>query len=271
MLGMSEHVVLELNSLGSNEARVAYKALLVSYLTEHKDALDDDSLRRLESNPLRVLDSKNPDVQAIVADAPKLIDYLDDDSKAHFEQLMERLDGSGIQYRVNPSLVRGLDYYNRTVFEWVTDSLGAQGTVCAGGRYDGLVEQLGGKATSAVGFALGLERLVLMLQELNLMSDVSAKPDIYISALGELAETFSTKVSETLRDACPDLKILMHCGGGNFKKQMKRADASGAEIALIIGENEVENSQVTLKYMREQKEQRTVSLEQLTAIVSNKE
>ena len=269
MLGMSEHVVLELNSLGSNEARVAYKETLVKYLREHKEALDEDSLRRLDTNPLRVLDSKNPDVQVIVADAPKLIDCLDADSEAHFVQLRERLDACGIQYRVNPALVRGLDYYNRTVFEWVTDSLGAQGTVCAGGRYDGLVQQLGGKTTPAVGFALGLERLVLMLQELNLMTNVSSKPDIYVSALGNVAEAFSVIVAETLRNELPNLRILSHCGGGNFKKQMKRADASGAAITLIIGDKEAEAEQVTVKYMREQKEQQSMSLEQLVTVLLN--
>ena len=265
---MSEHVTLELNSLGSNEARANYKDKLVSYLSEHKDKLDEDSQRRLESNPLRVLDSKNPDVQAIVADAPKLIDHLDEDSKVHFEQLMERLDNLGIKYRVNPSLVRGLDYYNRTVFEWVTESLGAQGTVCAGGRYDGLVEQLGGKTTPAVGFALGLERLVLMLQELNLIEQINSV-DVYVCAIGSTAEVFSIKVAETLRDELPSLGVLTHCGGGNFKKQMKRADASGASIALVIGDSEAEQQVVSVKYLRENKEQQTMSVEQLVAFLSN--
>ncbi|TDF39396.1 histidine--tRNA ligase [Alteromonadaceae bacterium M269] len=268
LLGMSEHVTLELNSLGSNEARANYKDKLVSYLSEHKDKLDEDSQRRLESNPLRVLDSKNPDVQAIVTDAPKLIDHLDEDSKVHFEQLMERLDNLGIKYRVNPSLVRGLDYYNRTVFEWVTESLGAQGTVCAGGRYDGLVEQLGGKTTPAVGFALGLERLVLMLQELNLIEQINSV-DVYVSAIGITAEVFSIKVAETLRDELPSLGVLTHCGGGNFKKQMKRADASGASIALVIGDSEAEQQVVSVKYLRENKEQQTMSVEQLVAFLSN--
>jgi histidyl-tRNA synthetase len=271
VLGMSEHVVLELNSLGSNEARAAYKDTLIAYLSKHKDALDDDSLRRLESNPLRVLDSKNPEVQAVVVNAPKLIDHLDSDSERHFSQLRERLDASGIKYRVNPALVRGLDYYNRTVFEWVTDSLGAQGTVCAGGRYDGLVQQLGGKATTAVGFALGLERLVLMLQELDLITHVSSNVDVYVCALGDAAETFSVNVAEKLRDVLPNLRIMNHCGGGNFKKQMKRADASGAAMTLIIGDSEVEANLVTVKMMREQQEQQSISVEQLITILSNKQ
>lgn len=271
MLGMSEHVLLEINSLGSNEARTAYKETLVNYLRAHKESLDEDSLRRLESNPLRVLDSKNPDVQAVVANAPMLIDHLDEDSALHFNQLRERLDAFGIQYRINPSLVRGLDYYNRTVFEWVTESLGAQGTVCAGGRYDGLVQQLGGKATPAVGFALGLERLILMLQELDLMGNATSNIDVYVCALGDAAELFSVEVAERLRDKLPHLKVMNHCGGGNFKKQMKRADASGAAITLIIGDSEAETNQVTVKAMREQKEQQSMSIEQLIATLSNKQ
>jgi histidyl-tRNA synthetase len=271
MLGMSEHVLLEINSLGSNEARTAYKETLVNYLRAHKESLDEDSLRRLESNPLRVLDSKNPDVQAVVANAPMLIDHLDEDSALHFNQLRERLDAFGIQYRINPSLVRGLDYYNRTVFEWVTESLGAQGTVCAGGRYDGLVQQLGGKATPAVGFALGLERLILMLQELDLMGNATSNIDVYVCALGDAAELFSVEVAERLRDKLPHLKVMNHCGGGNFKKQMKRADASGAAITLIIGDSEAETNQVTVKAMREQKDQQSMSIEQLIATLSNKQ
>ncbi|MFT2093010.1 histidine--tRNA ligase [Paraglaciecola sp. 2405UD69-4] len=262
--GISQHVTLEINSLGSSEARAAYKEQLVAYLNERKELLDEDSLRRLETNPLRVLDSKNPQVQEAVKDAPKLIDCLDEDSEKHFKGLCERLDSFGIQYRVNPALVRGLDYYNRTVFEWVTDSLGSQGTVCAGGRYDGLVEQLGGKSTQGVGFAMGLERLILMLQTLELDKDVAPSVDVYITAMGDSVELYARQISESLRDAIPQLKVMNHNGGGNFKKQMKRADNSGAKIALVIGENEKDNGQVAVKYLREQQPQQLVANDELT-------
>jgi histidyl-tRNA synthetase len=262
--GISQNVILEINSLGSTEARVSYKEQLVAFLKTRESELDEDSLRRLQTNPLRVLDSKNPQVQNAVKDAPKLIDCLDEESAKHFQGLCERLDNLGIQYRVNPALVRGLDYYNRTVFEWVTDSLGSQGTVCAGGRYDGLVEQLGGKATQGVGFAMGLERLVLMLQTLELDKNLVSVVDVYVTAMDESVELYARKVSETLRDDLPQLKIMNHCGGGNFKKQMKRADQSGANIALIIGQDEMASQQVTIKYLREQQPQETVSLNDLT-------
>jgi histidyl-tRNA synthetase len=257
--GITEHVSLEINSLGSNQARADYKEKLVAFLHTRQDELDEDSLRRLESNPLRVLDSKNPQVQAVVKDAPKLIDCLDEESAQHFTALCERLDSFGIQYRVNPSLVRGLDYYNRTVFEWVTQSLGAQGTVCAGGRYDGLVEQLGGKSTAGVGFAIGLERLVLMLETLDLDNKVAAPVDIYVTALDASVETYAWQITEQLRDVMPDLRIMNHCGGGNIKKQMKKADASGANLALLIGGGELQEQSVTIKYLREQQEQVSVS------------
>jgi histidyl-tRNA synthetase len=263
-LGISQNVVLEINSLGSTEARVSYKEQLVAFLKTRESELDEDSLRRLQTNPLRVLDSKNTQVQNAVKDAPKLIDCLDEESAKHFQGLCERLDNLGIQYRVNPALVRGLDYYNRTVFEWVTDSLGSQGTVCAGGRYDGLVEQLGGKATQGVGFAMGLERLVLMLQTLELDKNLVSVVDVYVTAMDESVELYARKVSETLRDDLPQIKIMNHCGGGNFKKQMKRADQSGANIALIIGQDEMASQQVTIKYLREQQPQETVSLNDLT-------
>jgi histidyl-tRNA synthetase len=262
--GISQNVILEINSLGSTEARVSYKEQLVAFLKTRESELDEDSLRRLQTNPLRVLDSKNPQVQNAVKDAPKLIDCLDEESAKHFQGLCERLDNLGIQYRVNPALVRGLDYYNRTVFEWVTDSLGSQGTVCAGGRYDGLVEQLGGKATQGVGFAMGLERLVLMLQTLELDKNLVSVVDVYVTAMDESVELYARKVSETLRDDLPQIKIMNHCGGGNFKKQMKRADQSGANIALIIGQDEMASQQVTIKYLREQQPQETVSLNDLT-------
>jgi histidyl-tRNA synthetase len=265
--GINEYVTLEINSLGSSEARVALKAQLVAFLKTRISELDEDSLRRLESNPLRVLDSKNPQVQNVVKDAPRLIDSLDKESAIHFQGLCERLDNLGIKYRVNPALVRGLDYYNRTVFEWVTDSLGSQGTVCAGGRYDGLVEQLGGKATQGVGFAIGLERLVLMLQTFELDKNVESVVDIYVTAMDESVEFYAIEVSELLRDALPQVKVMNHCGSGNFKKQMKRADQSGASLALIIGMDEMVSQQVAVKYLREKKPQEIISVDELTYFI----
>lgn len=262
--GISQNVTLEINSLGSTEARASYKEQLVAFLKTRESELDEDSLRRLQTNPLRVLDSKNPQVQKAIKDAPQLIDCLDEESAKHFQGLCERLDNLGIKYRVNPALVRGLDYYNRTVFEWVTDSLGSQGTVCAGGRYDGLVEQLGGKATQGVGFAMGLERLVLMLQTLKLDKDLVSVVDIYVTAMDESVELYARQVSEKLRDALPQIKLMNHCGGGNFKKQMKRADQSGASIAFIIGQDEMETQQVAVKYLREKQPQEIVSINELT-------
>lgn len=266
--GIQDNVVLELNSLGSNEARAAYKDKLVAFLSQHKDKLDEDSLRRLESNPLRILDSKNPEVQAVVVDAPKLSDNLDEESEQHFQQLCERLDALGIQYQVNERLVRGLDYYNRTVFEWVTKDLGAQGTVCAGGRYDGLVAQLGGKTTPAVGFAMGLERLALLLEQKTDLA-IPESVDVYIAATGIDAEVASTQLGETLRNALPQVRIQNHCGGGNFKKQMKRADKSGAQVALIIGESEFDSGTVTLKHLRQEAAQQSVKLEDVAALVDS--
>ncbi|WP_345841974.1 histidine--tRNA ligase [Shewanella algae] len=249
-LGLTEHVSLELNTLGDSEERAAYREALVAFLEQHKDKLDEDSQRRMYSNPLRVLDSKVQQVQALLADAPALMDYLGEDSKAHFARLCELLEAVGIQYRVNPRLVRGLDYYNRTVFEWVTDSLGAQGTVLAGGRYDGLVSQLGGKETPAVGFAMGLERIVLLLETLKLNADVAAEVDVYVTAMGDDCVIEAMKIAQELREKLPKLKVMSHCGGGNFKKQMKRADKSGAGFALIIGETELANNKVAVKPLR---------------------
>ncbi|GAB1047955.1 histidine--tRNA ligase [Shewanella algae] len=249
-LGLTEHVSLELNTLGDSDERAAYREALVAFLEQHKDKLDEDSQRRMYSNPLRVLDSKDQQVQALLADAPALMDYLGEDSKAHFARLCELLEAVGIQYRVNPRLVRGLDYYNRTVFEWVTDSLGAQGTVLAGGRYDGLVSQLGGKETPAVGFAMGLERIVLLLETLELNADVAAEVDVYVTAMGDDCVIEAMKIAQELREKLPKLKVMSHCGGGNFKKQMKRADKSGAGFALIIGETELANNKVAVKPLR---------------------
>ncbi len=256
-LGLQQ-VSLQINSLGTAAARVDFRAALVEFLRAHRGRLDADSLRRLESNPLRVLDSKNPDIQALLADAPRLSDYIDDQSREHFQHLCDHLDAAGIDYSVNPRLVRGLDYYGRTVFEWVTDQLGAQGTVCAGGRYDALVEYLGGKATSAVGFALGLERLIALLeqQQTQLPSDT---PHLYIVALGEHAQRASLGLAEQLREALPRLRILTHCGGGSFKSQFKKADRSGAPYALVLGDEEVARGEAGLKPLREHGEQHNVA------------
>jgi len=266
-LGIDSHVELQLNSLGSNEARALYKEALVSYLALHEDKLDDDSKRRMKTNPLRVLDSKNKDVQAVLVNAPKLSEHLDDESVAHFKKLQQYLDAAGISYVINERLVRGLDYYNRTVFEWVTSSLGAQGTICAGGRYDGLVEQLGGKATPAVGFAMGLERIVLMLNELELNGDVAKDVDIYSVLVGEDTDIAGFKMAELIRSELPQLKMMHHCGAGNFKKQMKRADKSGARIALIIGENELQDNCVTIKDLQGNAEQQTVAMDTLSTVL----
>lgn len=263
-LGLTPFVKLELNSLGSNEARAAYRDTLIAYLEQHKDLLDEDSMRRLYSNPLRVLDSKNPAMAEMLAKAPKLADHLDEESATHFDQLQQRLTAAGIEFTLNPRLVRGLDYYNRTVFEWVTTELGSQGTVCAGGRYDGLVEQLGGKATPAVGFALGLERLILLLQTLNLIPELPGTADIYLMAVGESAELAAIGVAERLRSELPAKRVILHCGGGNLKKQFKKADKSGAELALIIGDEELARGEVTLKWLRQDKPQQTLKLSELT-------
>ncbi|MBY7805023.1 histidine--tRNA ligase [Vibrio fluvialis] len=245
-LGIDKHVRLELNSIGSQEDRADYRTALVAFLEQHIDVLDEDCKRRMHTNPLRVLDTKNPDIQAILGDAPRLSEYLGEESKAHFAGLCELLDAAGIEYTVNERLVRGLDYYNRTVFEWMTESLGSQGTVCGGGRYDGLVEQLGGKATPAVGFAMGLERLVLMMETLG-NTDVRRNVDVYMVTAGEGTLTAGMKLVEELREQVPGLRVMTHFGGGNFKKQFKRADKVGAAVALVLGENEVAEKTVVLK------------------------
>lgn len=245
-LGIAQHVRLELNSIGSLEARANYRTALIDYLEQYQNVLDEDCKRRMYTNPLRVLDSKNPDVQAILGDAPQLSDYLDAESKQHFACLCELLDAAGIEYTVNQRLVRGLDYYNRTVFEWITESLGSQGTVCGGGRYDGLVEQLGGKPTPAVGFAMGLERLVLMMETLG-NTDVRRSVDVYMVTAGEGTMMAGMKLAEQLREQVPGLRVMTHFGGGNFKKQFKRADKVGAAIALVLGEDEVAAQTVVVK------------------------
>ncbi|MFG0605860.1 histidine--tRNA ligase [Vibrio mimicus] len=245
-LGIAEHVRLELNSIGSLEARANYRSALIEYLEQYQNVLDEDCKRRMYTNPLRVLDSKNPDVQAILGDAPQLSDYLDAESKQHFAGLCELLDAAGIEYTVNQRLVRGLDYYNRTVFEWITESLGSQGTVCGGGRYDGLVEQLGGKPTPAVGFAMGLERLVLMMETLG-NTEIRRSVDVYMVTAGEGTMMAGMKLAEQLREQVPGLRVMTHFGGGNFKKQFKRADKVGAAIALVLGEDEVAAQTVVVK------------------------
>ncbi|MEA1051056.1 histidine--tRNA ligase [Lamprobacter modestohalophilus] len=236
---------LEINSLGDSAERAAYREQLVSYLRQHEDRLDDDSRRRLETNPLRVLDSKNPDLAELIAEAPSLTDALGSESRAHFEALCSGLEQAGVAYQVNPRLVRGLDYYNRTVFEWITDALGAQGTVCAGGRYDGLVEQLGGKATPAVGFALGLERLLELSH-----TEPPPSVDAYLIAVGEQASAAAMAIAEQIRDALPQLRLVCHCGGGSFKSQFKRADRSGAKVALVLGDDELAQQRIGIKPLR---------------------
>lgn len=258
-LGLTEHVSLQLNSLGSSEERAAYRTALVAFLEKHVDVLDEDCKRRMYTNPLRVLDTKNENVIAILKDAPKLSDCFGEETKQHFTKLCAFLDSLDIKYELNDRLVRGLDYYNLTVFEWVTTSLGSQGTVCGGGRYDGLVEQLGGQATPAIGFAIGLERLILLLETLDLVKPTPAV-DIMICAMGEEAEIFAIKIANSLRLNLPQVKIMTHCGGGKFKKQMAHADKAGAKFAIILGEDEVNNNQLTVKDLRNG-EQQTLSCE----------
>lgn len=253
-LGLTDVVTLELNSLGESEGRALYRQALVTYLEQFRTQLDDDSQRRLTTNPLRILDSKDAGTQAILRDAPQLADYLDDSSRQHFAALCAQLDACGVSYRVNPNLVRGLDYYNKTVFEWVTTALGSQGTVCAGGRYDGLVTQLGGQATPAVGFAIGLERLVLLLDAVQPVSE-SSEADVMVLAVGEGTSQQAIVLAEQLRDALPTLRIVYNCGGGSFKSQFRKADKSGAQIALIIGEAEVTQQTVGIKWLRADREQ----------------
>jgi len=240
----------------------------VDYLEGHQAHLDEDSLRRLKTNPLRILDSKNPDMAEIIAGAPKLIEHLDDVSKQHYEDLKAHLEDLGILYEENPNLVRGLDYYNRTVFEWVTTELGAQGTVCAGGRYDGLVEQIGGKPTPAVGFAMGMERLAVLLMDKGLIPTVAAA-DIYMVLAGEATKRPGLVISEQIRENFPQLKVQMNCGGGSFKSQFKKADKSGAQLALVLGEDEVAQQQLVVKYLRENREQLVINWSDLTAHLAN--
>ena len=263
LLEIDQKVELEINSLGSNEARLAYRQILIDYFNDHHEALDEDSKRRLHSNPLRILDSKNPDMSALISSSPKLAEHLDAESKDHFAGLCAYLDECGIKYRINPCLVRGLDYYNRTVFEWVSSDLGAQATVCAGGRYDGLVKQLGGRDTTAVGFALGLERLILLLNEEFLLK-FAQPPHAYLIMLTPEGQLAGRVLAEQLRDQNPCLRLMVHGGGGSMKSQMKRADKSQAKLALILGEDEMQTSQVTIKYLRDsEQEQETIAQTEL--------
>ena len=262
-LGIEQHVSLQLNSIGSLEARANYRSALVAFLENHQDLMSEEEKERLVKNPLRILDTKNQALQDVLDSAPKLLDYLDDESREHFAQLCGLLDAVGIQYEINPKLVRGLDYYNKTVFEWVTSALGAQGTVCGGGRYDGLVEQLGGHATSGVGFAMGLERLVLLVQEVNKSIPVKSAVDIYVVYQGEGTTLAAFQLAEKLRSELPHLSTMLHCSGGNFKKQFKRADKSGATLALVLGESEVQNNQVVVKHLLGAAEQQTIDVDNL--------
>jgi histidyl-tRNA synthetase len=252
-------VELQLNTLGNSDARAAHRAKLIEYFSAHMDALGDEEKRRLHTNPLRILDSKNPALNSVIAAAPTLLDYIDTESKEHFEQLQFLLRAANIAYTINPRLVRGLDYYNRTVFEWVTNKLGSQGTICAGGRYDGLIEQLGGKPAPGCGFAMGVERLVEMMKECATVTQTSV-PDAYVVHQGDGAMQAAFSAAEIARDA--GLEIVLHAGGGNFKSQLKRADASAARFAMIFGEDEIKSGKLSLKPLRGQGEQATIDLSQ---------
>ncbi|MCX7097354.1 MAG: histidine--tRNA ligase [Methylococcales bacterium] len=257
-LGIRDKVRLQLNSLGTIEERLAYRETLVSYFQANITALDEDSIRRLSSNPLRILDTKNPAMQQVVSNAPALMDFLGAESLQHFNGLTTTLDSLGISYEINTRLVRGLDYYSKTVFEWVTDELGSQGTVCAGGRYDGLIGQLGGKPNFAVGFAMGIERLLALVETLDNIP-VARSVDVFMIRVGEAAEREGLRFAEAIRDAVPTLKLQLNCGGGSFKSQFKKADKSGAEYAIIIGDDEASQGEVSIKPLRGVGEQQTLS------------
>ncbi|MDR2220581.1 MAG: histidine--tRNA ligase [Methylobacillus sp.] len=264
LLGLDD-VALEINTLGSPEARGRYRARLIQYFEQHTDTLDEDARRRLHSNPLRILDSKNPAMQGVIEAAPKLVDDLDEESRKHFDELQQMLNAANVRFTVNPRLVRGLDYYNATVFEWVTTQLGAQGTVCAGGRYDGLIAQIGGKPAPACGFAMGVERLLALLQDKN-FTPPALPPDVYILHLGEQADRLALSAAEQLRDE--GLSVVLHCGGGSFKAQMKKADASGARYAIIIGDDEAAAGEVSVKSLRDTGEQRRLTLAAAAELVA---
>ncbi|MDU4464550.1 histidine--tRNA ligase [Haemophilus parahaemolyticus] len=264
-LGIDQHVSLQLNSIGSLEARANYRSALVAFLENYQDLMSDEEKERLVKNPLRILDTKNEALQEVLNGAPKLLDYLDDESHEHFNQLCSLLDAMGVKYEINPKLVRGLDYYNKTVFEWVTSALGAQGTVCGGGRYDGLVEQLGGHATQGVGFAMGLERLVLLVQEVNKEITLPQAIDLYLVYAGEGTTLNAFQIAEQIRTELPQVRVMTHCSGGKFQKQFKRADKIEAKYALVIGESEVQAKTVVVKDLRNGAEQITLSQVDLIA------
>ena len=257
---------LDLNSLGTQAARAVYREKLIAYFSERRDELDEESVRRLEGNPLRILDSKNPAMQALIAGAPAITDFLDDESAAHFAALRAGLDAAGVVYRVNPRLVRGLDYYSRTTFEWITDALGAQGAVCAGGRYDGLIELIGGRPAPAVGWAMGLDRAVALMEQ-GAVRAPSTTPQVYLVMVGEAAERAGPILAEQLRDALPGLRLTVHCGGGGFKAQFKAADRSGAALALILGDQEVAAQRAGVKALRDESAQRDVPWDELPEVI----
>ncbi len=268
-LGLQGAVKLQLNTLGSAAARAAYRTDLVAFLQANMALLDADSQRRVTTNPLRVLDSKDESTQALLDGAPNFYGYLDDESRVHFERLRELLDAAGISYEVNPRLVRGLDYYCKTVFEWVTDKLGAQGTVCGGGRYDGMIEQLGGKPTPAVGWAMGVERMILLLQEMQQEpAGLGQQADVYLAHMGDAATVRTMQLAEQLRTDIPGLRLLWHCGGGSLKNQMKKANRCGAKLVLIMGEDELAQGQIQIKPLQGQDEQQSISLDQVSAHVA---
>jgi histidyl-tRNA synthetase len=268
-LGLTSYLSLQINSLGTTEVRQNYRQALVDYFTPLAEQLDEDCKRRLQSNPLRILDSKNPEIQSLVVKAPKLQDFLNEASLQEFQSLCRLLDSIGIAYTINPNLVRGLDYYTGFVFEWVTDKLGAQSTVCAGGRYDGLVTQLGGDDTPAVGFALGLERLLELLKAVELLPGEGMNlPDIYVIVVGEQAKQQALSLVETWRTALPQVSFVMSAEEGSFKSQFKRADKSGAKMAIVLAEEELQSGEVTIKYLRIDKPQERVTVEKLTEILN---
>lgn len=262
-------LTLQINSLGNPDARRRYREELVDFFAGARSQLDEDSLRRLTTNPLRILDSKNPDMAELVAAAPVMLDHLDVESAEHFAQLRSLLEAAGVPYEVNPRLVRGLDYYNRTVFEWVTDALGAQGAVCSGGRYDGLVEKLGGRATPAIGWAMGVERLVALFEASG--GSVSPRPpDVFVVAVGQAALETGMRIAEQLRDARPAILAELNLGGGNFKAQLKRADRSGAQYAVILGDSEVSERRAGLKPLRHEVDQESVAFDQLATVLAER-
>lgn len=267
-LGISR-LNLEINSLGTPESRRHYREALVEYFSGVKNQLDEDSIRRLEQNPLRILDSKNPDMRAIIAAAPVMLEFLDDESVEHFAGLQRLLDAAGVRYTVNPRLVRGLDYYSRTVFEWATDALGSQGAICSGGRYDGLVEKLGGRATPAIGWAMGIERLVALYEVCGGVAPPT-HVDVYIAAVGEGTAERALAVAEELRDSMPSIRVETNLGGGSFKAQMKRADKSNARFALILGEQELAEERIGIKPLRSAEEQESVALAELAKTLAEK-